>query len=120
MVTPPLEYSTAEGILFVNNFAKVRFDTRKKIDSAFDECERFWKLQFDGEKLYCVIDYTSTWISRDLVEYFNACRSSIVPRMTHATVRWGADFGTRVTLRAMAVKTHVPSNVYETRDEAVA
>ena len=92
---------------------------RKAIDVAFDEVGRFWTKHVD-RKVYCVVDYTNLIIEPSVLDHWSDKRAMAVKTYSYTTVRYGAALGTRVALRAMAVRTHVPSNVYATRDQAIA
>jgi hypothetical protein len=112
-------YSAETEVFFVGNFANTTFDTKQKIDRAFADSLRYWKTHCGGKSVYCVIDYTGTFIDPKLTEYFGARRNIIAKYMT-TTVRFGANPGTRATLRSLAITTHSPSNLYESRQEAIA
>src|ERR1043165_8421565 len=114
-----LEYWSEDQILFVNNLANTKFDSIEVIDAAFAEIDRFWKKRC-GKKVYCIIDYTNLTIEPGLLPYWSEKRTAAVKMYSVTAVRFGADLGTRVALRAMAIKTPVASNVYATREEAIA
>jgi hypothetical protein len=112
-------YWPEEEILFFS-CANVMFDNKSTIDCSFEDCERFWTRYCGGKKVFIVVDYTGCLIDPKLAEYFATKRVKINQRISITTVRYGGDLALRVALRAMAVKTHVPSNLYMNRDEAVS
>jgi len=113
------EYWPEDEILFVNSLANTTFETEKAIDLAFAEVDRYWQ-KYCGKRVYCVIDYSNLVIRPHLLDYWSQKRTSAVKTYSVSTIRYGADLGTRVALRAMAIKTHVASNVYATKAEAIA
>jgi len=114
-----MEYRPDDDLLFVNNLAHTRFDNAKAIDRAFAEIEQYWE-NHCKRRVYCIVDYTNLVIEPNLLSYWSEKRTAAVRKYTYTTVRYGADLGTRVALRAMAIKTHVPSNLYATKEEAIA
>jgi hypothetical protein len=112
-------YEPGEEILFVNSLANTKFDSKIIIDKVFEDIESYWK-RHCNKKIYVVIDYTNVTIDLRWADYFSNWRTRVVRNCSHTAVRYGADLSTRAAMRAMAVKTHVPSNLYATREEAIA
>ncbi len=113
------EYWATDEILFINLFEGAHFDSREKIDAAFAAIDADWK-RLCKKKVYCVINYTGVTVDPTVLEYWSHKRTDAVTRYSLTTVRYGADLQMRIAVRAMATRTHVPSNLYATRDEAIA
>jgi len=120
MTRPAISYDPEEEIFFLDNFANTTFVDQHQVDRAFGDALRFWRTHAGGKKVYVVVDYTGVVIDPKIVEYFGKKRAESVSGFTLVAVRYGGDLTTRAALRAMAVKTHIPSNLYASRQDAIA
>jgi hypothetical protein len=111
------EYRPADEILVVRVFANTHFDDLKKIDRAFALVDSYWRRHVK-KKVFCIIDWNGLQIHPSVQSHFFKHRDQAV-NTYGPTVRFGADLVARTVLRAAAVKTHVPSNVYATLEEAI-
>ena len=116
---PTLSFDPVDRILFVG-FAGFRPKNEEEIARAFDVIERFWLLECRGQKLYAVVDYTDFALDVTLTNAYATCVKRAVERYAITTVRYTTDLSTRATLRAVAVKSHLRSNLYSTREDAIA
>lgn len=101
-------------------FNGVKLETEGQIRRAFDVIYRFWTRDCGGKRLYCVIDYTDFSLDIALTDVYAAAVKEAVETYSITTIRYTTNLSARATLRAVAVKTHLPSNVYATREDAVA
>lgn len=101
-------------------FDALRLDSAAQIKRAFDVIHHFWTRECGGKKIYCVIDYTDFSLDIALTEIYAASVKHAVETYSITTVRYTNNLAARATLRAVAVKTHLPSNVYATRQDAIA
>ena len=118
-MTTTLTYAPAEDTMFVGNLANRTLSSEADVDRVFDEIRGFWRSHCGGRKVYCVVDYTGVEIPQRLQPHFAKRQREAVDTYSITTVRWGATLVGRAALRAMAIKTHRPSNLYPTRDEAL-
>lgn len=116
---PVLTFDRAEQILFVG-FAGLDMQTEAQIASAFADVEAFWRHNCGGQKVYCVVDYTNFSLSVALTQTYAGYVKHAVETFGIAVVRYTTDVATRATLRAVAIKMHHPSNLYATREDAIA
>jgi hypothetical protein len=87
---PALSFDRTKPILFVG-LAGLQLNTKSHVTEAFDAIRRFWIRECKGQRIYAVIDYTNFSLNIALTDFYAAC-----------------------------VKTHLPSNVYATREDAIA
>jgi hypothetical protein len=117
--TPAFRYEPIEEILFVG-VPPVHLGTKEQIDQFFVAIGRYWRAHCHGRKIYAVIDYTHFTMDVGLTEHFAAGVKKAVETYTFTTVRFTTDVSARATVRAVGIKIHKPSNLYATRDDAIA
>lgn len=117
---PHQTYDPAENILFVTHPEPVRLETREHIVRYFDEIVRFFRERCRGKKAYYLVDWThfetnvreNDAYAENVKRVVTECAIQIV-RFTDSPIQ-------RTAGRLVAVKLHVPSHVYDTREEAIA
>ena len=114
-----MAFDRNEQILFVS-FAGMRFETEAQIQRAFEKIRRFWVRECAGAKMYCVIDYTDFALDRALTAAWAVAVRHAMDHYAIAAVRYTTDISVRATLRAVAIKIHLPSNLYATREDAIS
>jgi len=112
-------YDAAEQIVFVRCSTPVRLDSPRAIDTFFDESIAFWTKQVKT-RAYYVVDISNLSIDMHFVDAYARNISRMLAKCAHTIVRHGGDPLQRTAGRIAAMKIHVPSRIYETRDEAVA
>jgi hypothetical protein len=117
--TPTLSFDGNEQILFVG-FAGLRMNTDAQIRGAFGAIERFWVSECASQKVYAVVDYTDFALDIALTDAYAECVKHAVETFAITAVRYTTDLSTRANLRAVAVKAHLRSNLYATREDAIA
>jgi hypothetical protein len=117
--TAPFVYNASDNLWSVNVFAGVRFTRLTQVEDAFEACHRYWDLHIK-QRCYVLIDYTDTVVDKGLLEAFADKRRTIVSGRTITTLRFTADIQARTAIRAMSIKIHQPSNLYASREEALA
>jgi hypothetical protein len=115
----PFVYSPTDNVWSVNVLARVRFTSLEQVEEAFGACHRYWELKIK-KPCYALIDYTDTVVDKRLLDAFAEERRRIVTARTITTVRFTADIEARTAIRAMSIKIHQPSNLYASREEALA
>lgn len=70
--------------------------------------------------MYCVIDYTDFSLNVALTAAYAAAVRYATDNYAIAAVRYTSDISARATMRAVAIKNHLPSNLYATREDAIA
>jgi hypothetical protein len=97
-----------------------KLETEVQVQRIFDAIRRFWVRECAGAKVYCVVDYTDFSLNIALTAAWAAGVQHAVETYTIATVRYCTDISARATVRAVAIKTHQPSNLYATREDALS
>jgi len=116
---PIQSYDVKLNILYVSHPAPVRLDTREQIRAYFDRIVSFWQLTCAGRKAYYLVDWTD--FTTNMVEnsYYAEQVKRVVDDCAIAIVRYTDNPMQRAAGRLAAIKMHKPSNIYETRDEAL-
>lgn len=115
---PTLDYDRKKNYLYVS-LAGIHFETPETIDRVFGIIRSYWRAHCKGVKVYAIIDYTDVHIETSVFDYYAESVKSIVDECTITTIRYTNDLLTRATLRRIGVRTHKPSNLYSTREEAL-
>jgi hypothetical protein len=115
----PFVYSPADSLWSVNALAGVHFVRLAHVVEVFEACHRYWELHIK-QRCYALVDYTDTVVDKGLVAAFAEERRRIVAGLTITTLRFTADIQARTAIRAMSIKIHQPSNLYASREEALA
>ncbi|WP_394827410.1 hypothetical protein [Pendulispora albinea] len=112
-------YSAVDEIIFVSYPEGFHLETRQEISQMFDQVIEFWRAKC-RRRVYYVVDYTH--YSTNLTENdFNAKQvKRVIDECAITIVRFGGDPLTRTGSRLRGMKLHVPTNLYNTRDEALA
>ena len=113
------EYDKDEEIVFARCSEPIRLDTPKDIDAFFDESLAFWQREVK-KRVYYVVDITNLSINMQFVDVYarNIMRMLTICAVT--IVRHGGDPLQRTAGRIAAMRLHVPSRIYETREDAIA
>jgi hypothetical protein len=115
-----LSYDADENILFMSFARPVRLDTREEITEHFDRVVAFWRARTCSKKAYFVVDFDNIDINVAELDHY-AQQSKIAHEICAiASVRYGGSPLQRTTARLAGMKIHRPSNIYETREQALA
>jgi hypothetical protein len=117
---PNQSYDEAENILHVWHEHPVQLDTADQLVAYFDAIVSFWRRTCRGRKAYYLVDWRhfSTNVRENNV--YAAQVRRVVEQCAIAIVRFCDNPIQRTAGRLVAVKLHVASHVYDTREEAVA
>jgi len=116
---PILSFDPIEQIMFVG-LAGLKVETALQIQVIFDAIDRFWTRRCAPDRVYGVIDYTNFSLNMALTSKWAERVKYGGNTYSIATIRFTSDLSARATMRAVAVKTHQPSNLYLTREDAIA
>jgi hypothetical protein len=116
---PILSFDPIEQIMFVG-FAGLKVETAPQIKVIFDTIDGFWTRRCAPDRVYGVIDYTNFSLNMALTSKWAERVKYGGETYSIATIRFTSDLSARATMRAVAVKTHQPSNLYLTREDAIA
>lgn len=121
-MSPPttvfLQYDAATNIIYVT-FPKVHLETPTEIKEHFDRVVAFWRDNCRGRKVYYVVGYDGFSVNlRENELYANQMRRVMECAVT--IVRYGGDALQRTAARLYNMKLHAPSQLYESREAAIA
>lgn len=118
MNTAHVSYDPTEDILFIET-AGIVIDTKGDIDALFDGIVADWRRLCQGRKVYAVVSYDGFSVNLRENDYYGAKMSASVALFARTVVRYGGDTLTRSAARLRGLKLHAPSNLYESRMEAI-
>ncbi|HTJ84100.1 MAG TPA: hypothetical protein VL400_20415 [Polyangiaceae bacterium] len=112
-------YDAKSNILEVAHPSHVKLATSDDIAAYFDDIHRFWRTSCAGNKAYYLVDWDGFEVNpRETDAYANAVKR-IASDCAITIVRFGSNPLQRTLGRLVAVKIHHPSNVYDTKAEAL-
>jgi hypothetical protein len=119
MTPTAFSYSAKDNVWFVEVFARTHFTDVRQVSETFASCRRYWKAHI-GKRCYAVVDYTGTTIDKSIAPSFAEERQRIVSELTITTFRFTSDLEARAAIRAISIRIHQPSNLYASKEEALA
>ncbi len=112
------QYDAAEQIFFVSFSAPVALETAADVDAHFEVSNVFWKKHVK-KRVYFVVDISNLAINARLVEAYSRNLKHVLATMAITIVRYGGSPLQRATTRLAAMKIHVPSQIYASREDAI-
>jgi hypothetical protein len=111
------DYDSVENVIFVS-FPNTKLDTQQQIREHFDRIVAFWEKNCGGKKVYYVVNYDNISISLKENEFYAQQMKRIIPCAV-TVIRYGGTELQRTGARLANIRLHTPSNLYESRDEAL-
>jgi hypothetical protein len=118
-VTAYLSYDAVENIVYVT-FPNVHLETQTEIREHFDRVVAFWKEKCRGRKVYYVVGYDGFSVNLRENDFYGQQMRRIVDDCAITIVRYGGDSLQRTAARLYNMKLHEPSQLYESREDAIA
>src|SRR5258706_8871504 len=115
-----LSYDRAENIVFITFDAPLELNTRDEIGGHFQRVVEFWRANAGGRKSYFVVDFTNITINMSEIAFYAAETDRAQEECAITSVRYGGNPLQRTLTRLAGMRIHRPSNLYQTRDEALA
>jgi hypothetical protein len=115
-----MRFDQAENIVFVWHPVPVHLETREEIATYFEANRKFWRDNCGGKKAYFVIDFDGQSTNVAHQDFYADCIKAAVDECAITVVRYGGEMLQRLASRMAATRLHVSSNVYRSRDEALA
>ena len=116
---PVQVYDPTDNIVYVNHPEPVRLETATDIRAYFEEVRRFWRASV-RRKAYYLIDWSGFEMNIRESAVYGECVKRVAQDWAITIVRFGQNPLQRAVTRAVSVKRHVPSHVYDTKEEALA
>lgn len=115
-----LSYDRTENIVFMAFPSPVELSTRRDILAHFERVIAFWRANAGGRKAYFVVDFDNITIEPAELEYYAEQSKRAHDLCAIASVRYGGNHLQRTTARLAGIKNQRPSNIHETREQALA
>jgi hypothetical protein len=119
-VPASLSYDPAENIIYMTFPAPEELATRPQIAEHFERVIAFWQANAGGRKAYFVVDFENVTVNVAELEFYAQQTKRAHEICAITSVRYGGNPLQRTVARLAGMKIHRPSNIYETRDEALA
>jgi hypothetical protein len=114
-----LAFEVAEATVFVGHSSLVHLDTSADVDAYFDAVTAYWRREARGERVYFVVSYDNFSSNPAVSERYAERVRAMLTDCALTIVRHGGDVPQRTTARRLAIMLHVPSNLCETREDAI-
>ncbi len=100
------------------DFSRVTFSSKEQVDRIYDEIDQ--KLAATGQRWYFIVNYSDCVIAPEVWAEFAARGKNSNINHSLGTVRIAASDKTRETIRERAKSDFFRSNIFDTREEAIA
>ncbi len=114
-----LSYDPADNIVFISFSEPVELNTREEISAHFKYVTDFWREHTHGQKSYFVVDFENITINIAELEFYAQETDKAHRECAITSVRYGGNPLQRTLTRLGGMKIHRPSNLYQTREEAL-
>ncbi len=119
-VPASLSYDVTENIIYMAFPAPEELSTRAQIAAHFERVIAFWQANASGKKTYFVVDFENVTINVAELEFYAQQTKRAHEICAITSVRYGGNPLQRTVTRLAGMKIHRPSNIYATREEALA
>ena len=116
---PLQNYDPTENIVYVSHPEPALLETEDDVRAYFDDVRRYW-LANVRQKAYYLIDWRGFELNIRQSDVYGECVKRVVQQCAITIVRFGKNPLQRAVTRAVSVKQHLPSHVYDTQEEARA
>jgi hypothetical protein len=111
-----LSYDATRNIVFTDDQWEIK--TREDVDGFFAEYARFF--QNIGKKFYMISNIDGLRVHADIAGYYGERARETTERHLLGFARYGNNDFARMTIRTSSTRARLQSNIYGTREEAVA
>ncbi len=115
---PVASYDKKLDILDVD-FENLKVKSEADADAAFALIREVYMRDIK-HRVYALINYTNFSLDRRLTDYWGSKVKAAVTAYSIVAIRYSVDSLTRTIVKTIAVKAHTPSNMYESREQALA
>jgi hypothetical protein len=115
-----LKYDRDDNIVFISFSEPTELNTQDEIADHFKRVTAFWRAHAHGQKSYFVVDIDNVTINMKELEFYARETDRAHEECALTSVRYGGNPLHRTLTRLGGMKIHRPSNLYETRQEALA
>ncbi len=115
----PLQvYDPAENIVHISHPQSARLETTQDIRTYFEEVHRYFRTNV-RRKAYYLIDWSGFELNIRESSVYGECVKRVRSECAITIVRFGRNPLQRAVTRAVSMKRHVASHVYDTKEEAL-
>lgn len=115
-----LSYDATDNIVYMSFPNPVELNTREEIVAHFDRVIAFCRSRTGGKKAYFVVDFDNIVINVGELEFYAEQTKRAHELCAIASFRYGGTPLQRTATRLAGMRIQRPSNIYETREEALA
>ena len=115
-----LSYDVGENIIWMSFPTPTQLDTRQQIAEHFGRVVKFWRAKTGGKKAYFIVDFDNVTVNAGELEFYAEQTRRAHELCAVTSVRYGGNPLQRTVTRLAGMRIHQPSNIYETREEALA
>jgi hypothetical protein len=115
-----LDYDRGENIVFIHFATPTQLKTRQQIAEHFKHVVGFWRRHAGGKRSYFVVDITNITIEMAELEFYSRETDKAHKECALTSLRYGDNVLQRAITRLAGLRIHRASNLYRTREEAVA
>ena len=114
-----LSYDRSQNIVFMSFPDAEELTTHEQIADHFERVCDFWRANAGGKKSYFVVDLENITIDAAMLELYVQETRRAHDLCALVSVRYGGNPLQRTVTRLAGMKIHRPSNIYETKEEAL-
>lgn len=113
-----LSYDMTTNIYDVD-FSKLNLKYKAEVDALWEAIDNYWDINIK-RKSYILVNYSDFSPSSLLTSYWAIKVRAAVMKMAITSVRYSNQTMVRTVVRTSLIKVHLPSNMYGSRQEALA
>jgi hypothetical protein len=110
------EYDPVKNIVFTVDHCDVK--TEADVDEFFEEHRKYFE-QID-KKFYMISNIDDLRVHAAVAAYYGTTAKTAVGHYLLGFARWGSNDVSRMTVRTSSLKADLDSNIFNTREEAIA
>jgi hypothetical protein len=118
-VAATLSYDRENEIVFMSFAEREVLSTRAEIADHFTRVIAFWRANVAPKKAYFVVNFDNVNIDAAELDFYAEQTKRAHDLCAIMSVRYGGDPLQRTVTRLAGMKIHRPSNIYETREQAL-
>jgi hypothetical protein len=120
MAHATLSYDRDQNIVFISFAEPTELQTKEEIAAHFQRVVAFWRAHAGGKKSYFVADISNITMNVKELEAYARETDRAHEECAITSVRYGGNSLQRTLTRLGGMKIHRASNLYPTREEALA
>jgi hypothetical protein len=113
-------YDPDQNIIYVTFPQVLHLETQAEIREHFDHVVAFWEDNCGGRKVYYVVGYDGFTVNLRENDFYAEQMRRIKDQCALNVVRYGGDAFQRTAARLYNMKLHAPSQLYQSKEEAMA